>query len=97
MTLIITAFSLMTLSLKGLCVTLIISDTQHKRTAIMLIVAFIYYYIDCCYAEWYYAECCYAGCRSALGFHQIRFNFHFHLGKIMMTWTNAMKLLAAVI
>jgi hypothetical protein len=68
----------------------------------MLGVAFIYYYIDCCYAECHhaecrYAECCYAGCRGALGFHQIRFNFHFHLGKIMMTWTNAMKLFAAII
>ncbi len=45
----------MTLSMKGLFVTLTINDTQHNKTVIMLSVAFIY-----CYPERLYAECHYA-------------------------------------
>ncbi len=48
--------------------TLSINDThitQHKNTAIMLVLRFIYYYAECSYAECHYAESRYDECRYA--------------------------------
>jgi hypothetical protein len=70
-TLYLTTFSIMRLSIKGLFVTLNISDTQHKwdsalicsaimLNVIMLSVAFYYHHAEC-----HYDKCRCAECRSA--------------------------------
>jgi hypothetical protein len=51
----------MTLSIKGLCVTLSISDTQHSNALSLRRVYFIHNYAEC-----HYAECRFAECRGAL-------------------------------
>jgi hypothetical protein len=57
---------IMTLSVKGLTVTLRINDTQQKQSAAYRQC----YYAEPCYAECCYAECHYPECRGAL--HVIR-------------------------
>ncbi len=67
----LTTFSIMRLSIKGLFVTLNISDSQHKwdsalicsavmLNVVMLSVAFYYHHAEC-----HYAKCRCAECRSA--------------------------------
>ncbi len=57
MTLIITTFSIMTLSIMGLFVTLSINGTQHKWHAAQLTISIETLCIECHYAERYYAGC----------------------------------------
>ncbi len=47
----------MTLSIKGLFVTLSIHDTEHYK-ALLLVSHFVCCYAECHFAECHYAECC---------------------------------------
>ncbi len=53
----------MTLSKKGLYVTLRISDTQHNNTLPFCSVVFLFYFAECHYSHCRYAECHFADCR----------------------------------
>ncbi len=52
----LTTFSIMTLCLKCLLVTLSINDAQHNNKAICWVSLFIYFYAECHYAKFHYSE-----------------------------------------
>jgi hypothetical protein len=55
----VTTFSIETLCIVGLFLTISLNDTQHNNmlSVIMLTVAFYFCYTECRHAECHYAEC----------------------------------------